>query len=320
MNGVLLSRNKARLVAPRVQSSRGVIMRKYWHQLPYEAIDSLWHLHLHGLSCLFRCDVIAVHSYLATSQKRCMSNSSQVLKILSSQNKVYRGCQCTFWACIKPQEHGMKESQLSFEAWILERGAIDINLVIKKVEEISCWFKFYVDDIILDLLVFYGEDFEDHYAKGIQDGFHGWNSLLFGLSCQSNIMWSMIAFSDSDYAGDNHDRRSTSGGCQYLGRRLVSWQCKKQTIVAISSTEAEYVAAASCCAQTESTICIVKNLFFTQRTSLFRIRILLRDCYEQRLINVVKVHTDDNVADLLTKGFDLARFKFLVVTIGMMNP
>ncbi|GJV73397.1 putative ribonuclease H-like domain-containing protein [Tanacetum coccineum] len=38
------------------------------------------------------------------------------------------------------------------------------------------------------------------------------------------------AFSDSDYAGDNHDRRSTSGGCQYLGRRLVSWQCKKQTI------------------------------------------------------------------------------------------
>ncbi|GKE35272.1 putative ribonuclease H-like domain-containing protein, partial [Tanacetum coccineum] len=52
-----------------------------------------------------------------------------------------------------------------------------------------------------------------------------------------------------DYAGDNHDRRSTSGGCQYLGRRLVSWQCKKQTIVAISSTEAEYVAAASCCAQ-----------------------------------------------------------------------
>ncbi|GKF53306.1 putative ribonuclease H-like domain-containing protein, partial [Tanacetum coccineum] len=53
----------------------------------------------------------------------------------------------------------------------------------------------------------------------------------------------------SDYAGDNHDRRSMSGGCQYLGRRLVSWQCKKQTIVAISSTEAEYVAAASCCAQ-----------------------------------------------------------------------
>ncbi|GJW47714.1 integrase, catalytic region, zinc finger, CCHC-type containing protein [Tanacetum coccineum] len=64
-------------------------------------------------------------------------------------------------------------------------------------------------------------------------------------------------FSDSDYAGDNHDRRSTSGGCQYLGRRLVSWQCKKQTIVAISSTEAEYVAAASCCAQEMSLLLFV---------------------------------------------------------------
>ncbi|GJV95402.1 putative ribonuclease H-like domain-containing protein [Tanacetum coccineum] len=148
----------------------------------------------------------------------------------------------------------------------------------------------------------------------------------------------------SDYAGDNHDRRSTSGGCQYLGRRLVSWQCKKQTIVAISSTEAEYVAAASCCAQVlwmqnqlldygfnfmnteihidnESTICIVKNPVFHSKTKHIQIRHhFIRDCYEQRLINVVKVHTDDNVADLLTKGFDLARFNFLVVTIGMMNP
>ncbi|GKF86519.1 hypothetical protein Tco_0254346 [Tanacetum coccineum] len=55
------------------------------------------------------------------------------------------------------------------------------------------------------------------------------------------------AFSDSDYARENLDRKSTTGGCQFLGRRLISWQCKKQTIVATSTTEAEYVAAASCC-------------------------------------------------------------------------
>ncbi|GJR64159.1 putative ribonuclease H-like domain-containing protein [Tanacetum coccineum] len=47
----------------------------------------------------------------------------------------------------------------------------------------------------------------------------------------------------------NLDRKSTTGGCQFLGRRLISWQCKKQTIVATSTTEAEYVAAASCCGQ-----------------------------------------------------------------------
>ncbi|GKC91346.1 putative ribonuclease H-like domain-containing protein, partial [Tanacetum coccineum] len=58
------------------------------------------------------------------------------------------------------------------------------------------------------------------------------------------------AYSDSDYAGANKDRKSTTGGCQFLGRRLISWQCKKQTIVATSSTEAEYVVAANCCGQT----------------------------------------------------------------------
>nr|GEW64691.1 putative ribonuclease H-like domain-containing protein [Tanacetum cinerariifolium] len=50
-------------------------------------------------------------------------------------------------------------------------------------------------------------------------------------------------------AGENKDKKSTTGRCQFLGRRLISWQCKKQTIVATSSTEAEYVANANCCGQ-----------------------------------------------------------------------
>nr|GEV06851.1 uncharacterized mitochondrial protein AtMg00810-like [Tanacetum cinerariifolium] len=53
----------------------------------------------------------------------------------------------------------------------------------------------------------------------------------------------------SDYVGASLDRKFTRGGCQFLGKRLVSWQCKKQTIVSNSTTEAEYVAAASCCGQ-----------------------------------------------------------------------
>ncbi|GJU17628.1 hypothetical protein Tco_1145594, partial [Tanacetum coccineum] len=57
------------------------------------------------------------------------------------------------------------------------------------------------------------------------------------------------AYSDSDYAGASLDRKSTTGGCQYLGSRLISWQCKKQTVVANSTSEAEYVATASCCGQ-----------------------------------------------------------------------
>nr|GEY26995.1 ribonuclease H-like domain, reverse transcriptase, RNA-dependent DNA polymerase [Tanacetum cinerariifolium] len=54
---------------------------------------------------------------------------------------------------------------------------------------------------------------------------------------------------ENNYAGAHEDRKSTTGGCQFLRRRLISWKCKKQTIVATSSCEAEYVAAASCCGQ-----------------------------------------------------------------------
>nr|GEY56824.1 retrovirus-related Pol polyprotein from transposon TNT 1-94 [Tanacetum cinerariifolium] len=56
----------------------------------------------------------------------------------------------------------------------------------------------------------------------------------------------LVAYSDSDYGGASQDCKSTTGGSQFLGRRLISWQCKKQTIIATSTTEAEYVAAASC--------------------------------------------------------------------------
>ncbi|GJY73969.1 putative ribonuclease H-like domain-containing protein [Tanacetum coccineum] len=59
----------------------------------------------------------------------------------------------------------------------------------------------------------------------------------------------LVAYIDSDYARASLDRKSTIGGCQFLRSRLISWQCKKQTMVANSTTEVEYVAASSCCGQ-----------------------------------------------------------------------
>ena len=59
----------------------------------------------------------------------------------------------------------------------------------------------------------------------------------------------LIGYSDSDYAECKVDRKSTSGTCQLLGRSLVSWSSKKQNSVALSTAEAKYIAADSCCAQ-----------------------------------------------------------------------
>ncbi|GJR34762.1 ribonuclease H-like domain-containing protein [Tanacetum coccineum] len=64
-----------------------------------------------------------------------------------------------------------------------------------------------------------------------------------------NSSFDLVAYSDSDYARASLDRKSTTGGCQFLGCILISWQCKKQTVVATSSTKVEYVATASCCRQ-----------------------------------------------------------------------
>ncbi|GJS59264.1 putative ribonuclease H-like domain-containing protein [Tanacetum coccineum] len=122
------------------------------------------------------------------------------------------------------------------------------------------------------------------------------------------------AFSDSDYAGANLDSKSTT---------------------------AEYVAAANCYGQilwiqnqlldygfnfmntkiyidNESTICIVKNPVYNSKTKHIEIRHhFIRDAYEKKLIQVQKIHTNNNVAGLLTKAFDGPRFNFLVVNIGM---
>ncbi|GKC48785.1 putative ribonuclease H-like domain-containing protein [Tanacetum coccineum] len=148
----------------------------------------------------------------------------------------------------------------------------------------------------------------------------------------------LVAYTDSDYAGATQDRKSTTGGCQFLGNRLISWQCKKQTVVATSTTEAEYVAAASCCGQVlwiqnqlldygynfmdtviyidnTSTICIIENPVQHSKTKHIEIRHhFIRDCNAKKLIQMAKIDTQHNVADLLTKGFDAGRFQYLVST------
>ena len=70
-----------------------------------------------------------------------------------------------------------------------------------------------------------------------------------GLWYPKGSSFDLLGYSDSDYAGCKVDRKSTTGTCQFLGRSLVAWSSKKQNSVALSTAEAEYVAAGACCAQ-----------------------------------------------------------------------
>nr|GEU83365.1 putative ribonuclease H-like domain-containing protein [Tanacetum cinerariifolium] len=88
-----------------------------------------------------------------------------------------------------------------------------------------------------------GEDVDVHTYRYLKGKPH------LGLWYPKDSPFNLVAYSDSDYAGASLDRKYTTRGCQFLGCRLIYWQCKKQTVVATSSTEAEYVAAASCYAQ-----------------------------------------------------------------------
>nr|GEV03492.1 hypothetical protein [Tanacetum cinerariifolium] len=132
----------------------------------------------------------------------------------------------------------------------------------------------------------------------------------------------MEAYSGSDYTGANLDRKSTTRGCQFLGRRLISWQCKWHTIVATSTTQAEYVAVAHYSRQVlwiqnqlldygfnfintkiyidnGSTICIVKNPVFHSKTKHIKIRHnFIRDAYEKKLIQV-KTINDERIQALI---------------------
>ena len=70
----------------------------------------------------------------------------------------------------------------------------------------------------------------------------------FGLWYPKGANFDLVGYSDSDYAGCKVDRKSTLGTCQFLGHSLVSWSSKKQNLVALSTAEAEYITAGSCCA------------------------------------------------------------------------
>lgn len=153
----------------------------------------------------------------------------------------------------------------------------------------------------------------------------------------------LIGYSDSDHAGDVGDRKSTSGQIFFLGENPVSWTSQKQKIVAISSCEAEYVAAAAATCQglwlsrllaemrgeeeassfkllidNKSAIALAKNPVHHDRSKHIDIKFhFIRDCVETKEVQIDHVGTDDQVVDALTKALGRVKFVELRQRLGV---
>ena len=172
------------------------------------------------------------------------------------------------------------------------------------------------------------------YLKGTSD---------LGLFYPSSSSFDLIGFSDADYAGYQVDRKSTSGACEYLGECLVAWHSKKQTSVAMSTAEGEYIAAGSCCAQVlwmqqtledfgiscsktpiycdnTAAINISKNPVMHSRTKHIDVRHhFLRDHVAKGNIELIFIPTENQRADIFTKPLSEDRFGIMRNELGMCS-
>jgi hypothetical protein len=154
----------------------------------------------------------------------------------------------------------------------------------------------------------------------------------FGIWYPKGSTFDLIGYSDSDYAGCKVDRNSTSGTCQFLGRSLVSWSSKKQTSIALSTVEAEYVVVRQCCTQllwmrqtlrdfgnnlskvpllcdNESAIDMADNPVEHSCTKHIDIRHhFLRDHQQKGDIEVYHISTENQLVDIFTKPLDEKTF------------
>ncbi|GJY80952.1 hypothetical protein Tco_0493703 [Tanacetum coccineum] len=133
---------------------------------------------------------------------------------------------------------------------------------------------------------------------------------------QIRLWLELTAFSDADHAGCIDTRKSTFGGIQFLGDKLVSWMSKKQNCTAMYSAEAEYVALSASCAQ--SAIAISCNPVQHSRTKHIHTRYhFIKEQVENGIIELYFVRTQYQLADMFTKALPEDRFKYLIRRIGM---
>ena len=170
---------------------------------------------------------------------------------------------------------------------------------------------------------------------------HG--TINMGLWYPKDTGMSLTAYADVDHAGCQDTRRSTSGGAQFLGDKLVSWSSKKQMSTSISSTEAEYIAMSSCCAQilwmrsqlsdygfefnkiplycdNKSAIALSCNNVQHSRAKHIDIRHhFIREQVEKGVVELYFVRSEYQLADIFTKALPRERFEFILPRLGLKS-
>ncbi|GKA26403.1 retrovirus-related pol polyprotein from transposon TNT 1-94 [Tanacetum coccineum] len=127
----------------------------------------------------------------------------------------------------------------------------------------------------------------------------------------------LTGFSDADYAGCKDTFKSTSGGAQFLGEKLISWSSKKQDCTALSTTEAKYIPIYC---DSKSTIAISCNPVQHSRTKHIAVRYhFIKEHVEKGTIELYFVKTDYQLADLFTKALPVDIFNYLVRRLGMLS-
>jgi hypothetical protein len=159
---------------------------------------------------------------------------------------------------------------------------------------------------------------------------------------QSTTETELIGFIDSDLAGDADDRKSTSGSIFMLRSSLVTWESKKQTVVALSSCEAKYIATAACqgiwlsrilgellgmeaprvklLVDNKSAIALRMNPLHHEKSKHIDTRYhFVHDCVERGEVDIAHVNTIDKPEDILTKALGRGRFIELHQQLGVVE-
>eukprot|EP00253_Pinus_taeda_P002413 PITA_02413 len=158
-----------------------------------------------------------------------------------------------------------------------------------------------------------------------------------------SMIRSLLYLTDADWVGSVDDIKSTSGGAFYMGSRLVSWFSKKQSSIALSTVEAEYVAATSCCTQllwmmqtlqdiqitctppisilcdNTSAIVISKNPVMHFKTKHIPIKYhFLREQVLEQKVKLEYVPSKEQVAYIFTKPLPIETFEYLRQKLGVV--